>query len=72
MPQLPPISRILVGAGLLMVVIGLLWPVIARLGLGRLPGDIVIERDGVRIYIPLVTALILSAIVSAVVWFFRR
>ncbi|MCG3201889.1 MAG: hypothetical protein NFCOHLIN_01761 [Gammaproteobacteria bacterium] len=72
MPELPPISRILVGAGLLMIVVGLLWPIIARLGLGRLPGDIVIEREGVRIYIPLVTGLILSAIVSAVFWFFRR
>lgn len=72
MPDLPPVSRILVGAGVLLIVIGLLWPVIARLGLGRLPGDIVIEREGVRIYIPLVTGLILSAILSAAFWFFRR
>jgi len=72
MPDLPPVSRILVGAGALLVVIGLLWPLIARLGLGRLPGDIVIEREGVRIYIPLVSGLILSAILSAAFWFFRR
>ncbi len=72
MPDLPPVSRILVGAGVLLVVIGLLWPLIARLGLGRLPGDIVIEREGVRIYIPLVSGLILSAILSAAFWFFRR
>ncbi|MEZ5445970.1 MAG: DUF2905 domain-containing protein [Gammaproteobacteria bacterium] len=72
MPDLPPVSRILVGAGVLLIVIGLLWPLIARLGLGRLPGDIVIEREGVRIYIPLVSGLILSAILSAAFWFFRR
>lgn len=72
MGDLPPVSRILVGAGVLLIAIGLLWPVIARLGLGRLPGDIVIEREGVRIYIPLVTGLILSAILSAAFWFFRR
>jgi hypothetical protein len=72
MPDLPPVSRILVGAGVLLIVIGLLWPLIARLGLGRLPGDIVIEREGVRIYIPLVTGLILSAILTAAFWFFRR
>ncbi len=72
MPELPPVSRILVAAGALLIVIGLLWPVIARLGLGRLPGDIVIEREGVRIYVPLVTGLILSAILSALFWFFRR
>ena len=72
MPDLPPVSRILVAAGVLLIVIGLLWPVVARLGLGRLPGDIVIEREGVRIYIPLVSGLILSAILSAAFWFFRR
>lgn len=72
MPDLPPVSRILVVAGALLIVIGLLWPVIARLGLGRLPGDIVIEREGVRIYVPLVTGLILSAILSVLLWFFRR
>jgi hypothetical protein len=72
MPELPPVSRILVAAGVLLIVIGLLWPVIARQGLGRLPGDIVIEREGLRIYIPLATGLILSAILSAVFWFFRR
>lgn len=72
MPELPPVSRILVAAGALLIVIGLLWPVIARLGLGRLPGDIVIEREGVRIHVPLVTGLILSAILSALFWFFRR
>ncbi|MCC6713761.1 MAG: DUF2905 domain-containing protein [Gammaproteobacteria bacterium] len=72
MPDLPPVSRILVVAGALLIVIGLLWPVVARLGLGRLPGDIVIEREGMRIHLPLVTGLILSAILSVLLWFFRR
>ncbi len=72
MPELPPVSRLLVGAGLLLIVMGLLWPLVARLGLGRLPGDIVIEREGVHIYFPIVTGLILSAILTALFWFFRR
>jgi hypothetical protein len=72
MPELPPVSRLLVGAGLLLIVIGLMWPLVARLGLGRLPGDIVIEREGLRIYFPIVTGLILSAILTALFWLFRR
>jgi hypothetical protein len=72
MPELPPVSKLLVGAGLLLIVLGLVWPLVARLGLGRLPGDIVIEREGLRIYFPIVTGLILSAILTALFWLFRR
>jgi len=45
---------------------------IERLGLGRLPGDIVIEREGMRIYIPLATCPIVSFLASLVLWFFGR
>ena len=64
--------RVLITLGLLLVVIGLLWPWITKLGLGRLPGDIVIERDGFKLYFPIVTGLLISLIVSAVLWLFRR
>ena len=49
-------SRWLVTIGLVLVVVGLLWPWLRELGLGRLPGDIVIERGNVHIYFPIVTA----------------
>ena len=42
-----------------------------RYGLGRLPGDIVIDRGGVVVYLPITTAVIVSVILSAVLWFFR-
>ncbi|CAN5697984.1 DUF2905 domain-containing protein [soil metagenome] len=64
--------RVLITTGLLLVAIGLLWPWITKLGLGRLPGDIVIERDGFKLYFPIVTGLLISLIVSAVLWLFRR
>ena len=64
--------RVLITIGLLLVAIGLLWPWITKLGLGRLPGDIVIERDGFKLYFPIVTCLLISLIVSAVLWLFRR
>jgi hypothetical protein len=46
--------------------------VISKLGLGRLPGDIVIEREGFSFYFPLTTGLIVSALVSALLWLLSR
>ncbi len=51
---------------------GLLWPWISKLGLGRLPGDIAIERENVRFYFPIVTSLVLSAVLTLVFWLLNR
>jgi len=67
-----PISRLLIVFGVVLVAAGLLWPVIARLGLGRLPGDIVIERDNFRLYLPLASSLLISAALSLVLWLIDR
>ena len=66
------IRRILIVAGIVLLVAGLLWPLITRLGLGRLPGDIVIERQNVRFYFPLVTSILVSIVLTALFWLFRR
>lgn len=65
-------AKWLVTLGLILVAIGLLWPVLARLGLGNLPGDIRIERKGVFFYFPITSSLIVSIIVSLILWLFRR
>ena len=69
-------ARTLIVLGAILIVAGLLWPWILKLGLGRLPGDIVIEREGFRFYFPIVTcllvSLVVSLVVSAVLWLFRR
>ena len=64
--------RWLVAIGLVLVLIGLLWPLLSKLGLGRLPGDIVIERGNVRFYFPIVTCLIVSIVLSFFVWLLNR
>ena len=66
------ISRILVVLGLALVAAGLLWPLLLKLGLGRLPGDIMIERDGFRLYVPIATSLLVSVALSLLFWLFRR
>ena len=64
--------RWLVALGLVLVFVGLLWPLLSKLGLGRLPGDIVIERGNVRIYFPIVTCLIVSVVLSVFLWLLNR
>jgi hypothetical protein len=65
-------ARFLIMLGLVILVIGLLWPYLSRIGLGRLPGDIVIERDNVTFYFPIVTCLLLSLVFSVVLWAVNR
>jgi hypothetical protein len=64
--------RWLVAIGLVLVVVGLLWPWLGKLGLGRLPGDIVIARGNFRFYFPIVTCLIVSVLVSFILWLLNR
>ncbi len=59
------VSRFLIIFGIVLVLVGILWPILTKIGLGRLPGDIVIERGNFRIYIPLATAIIVSLVLSA-------
>jgi hypothetical protein len=65
-------SRNLVIAGLLLVAIGLLWPWLSRMPIGRLPGDIVIHRDNFRLYLPITTSILASILLTLLFWFLRR
>lgn len=65
-------SRTLITIGLCLVILGVLWPWLQRAGFGRLPGDIVMERDGFRLYFPITTSIIVSIVISLVVWLMRR
>jgi hypothetical protein len=65
-------QRSLVYIGLALIAIGLLWPWVRRLGLGRLPGDIRIQTEHGAFYFPLVTCLVISFLISLVLWLLRR
>jgi uncharacterized RDD family membrane protein YckC len=64
-------SRLLITLGVVLVVLGLAWPWLQKSGLGRLPGDIVIKRDGFRLYFPLTTSLIVSLALGLLFWVWR-
>jgi ribose/xylose/arabinose/galactoside ABC-type transport system permease subunit len=66
------IQRFLIGLGLMILLTGVMWPILSRIGLGRLPGDIVIHRSNVTFYFPLVTCIIVSIVVSVVFWLLSR
>ena len=66
------IRKLLIGLGILLLLAGLLWPWIQKLGLGRLPGDVVVERENFRFYFPVVTMILVSLLVSLVLWLLRR
>ena len=65
-------GRWLIALGVALVVLGLAWPWISKLGLGRLPGDIHIEREGFNLYFPITTSIIVSLVVSLIIWLLRR
>jgi hypothetical protein len=65
-------NRIFIIIGALFVLIGLAWPWLSKLPLGKLPGDIVIDRPGVKFFFPITTMIIVSAVLSLLMWLFRR
>lgn len=65
-------SKTLIIVGLIVVAVGLLWPWLGRLPLGHLPGDIVIRREGFTFFFPITTMVLVSAVVSLLLWLFGR
>ncbi|MCC6069574.1 DUF2905 domain-containing protein [Massilia sp. GCM10020059] len=65
-------QRALIVIGLLIAAAGLAWPWLSKLPLGRLPGDIHIVREGVSFHFPIVTCIVISLVLSLLVWLFRR
>jgi len=70
------VNRWLIVIGIVLIVLGLAWPVIVKLGLGNLPGDIRIEREGFSFYFPITTGIIISLVLSVVLmlidWILRK
>lgn len=65
-------AKFLIVAGIVLIGLGVLWMIGERFGLGRLPGDIVVERGNVRFYFPLASSLVLSLVISLFLWLFNR
>ena len=64
-------QKILIYIGLIILVIGLLWPLLKELPIGRMPGDIVLQKDKFTFYFPIITCLVVSLIISIIFRFFK-
>ncbi len=65
-------QKILLYAGLLLIVLSFIWPYVSKLPIGRLPGDIYINRPHFKLYFPITTMILLSALISFLLWLFRK
>jgi hypothetical protein len=65
-------QRLLIAIGLALLFAGIAWPLLSRVGLGRLPGDIMIQRGSTSFYFPLATGIIISIVLSALMWLVNR
>ncbi|MDZ7765618.1 MAG: DUF2905 domain-containing protein [Melioribacteraceae bacterium] len=65
-------QKVLITIGIIILLAGLLWPYLSKLPFGRLPGDIVIEKENFKFYFPIVTMILLSAVVSLIFWLLRK
>ena len=65
-------NKTIVTIGIIIVLIGLFWPLLSKLPFGRLPGDIAIKKDGFSFYFPITTMIIVSIVLTAILWFFKK
>ena len=65
-------QKTLIIIGIVVLAVGLLWPFLAKLPLGRLPGDIVIDKPHFKVYIPITTMILVSAVISIIMWLLRK
>ncbi|HEU4521228.1 MAG TPA: DUF2905 domain-containing protein [Thermoanaerobaculia bacterium] len=69
---MPPIGKFLIIAGIALIVAGLAFTLLGRMGIGRLPGDFVFRRGNVTFFFPLMTSVLLSILLTLAFWLFRR
>jgi hypothetical protein len=66
------VQRTLIIVGVVLVAVGLLWPWLGKLPFGRLPGDILVRREQFSLFVPITSMVLLSLLLSLIVWLFRR
>jgi len=65
-------NKSIIYIGILIIAVGLLWPWITKLPIGKLPGDIAIKKEGFQMYFPITTMIVISIVISILLWLFRK
>ena len=71
-PRAMDIRRTLIVLGAGLIAVGVAWPWLRHIGLGRLPGDIAVQRPGFQFYFPIVTCIVISAVLTLLFWLLRK
>ncbi|HHF7374381.1 DUF2905 domain-containing protein [Legionella bozemanae] len=66
------IQKTLIITGIILLIIGIFWPFIKKIGLGKLPGDIIIQKNNFTFYFPITTCILISLIIMLIFWFFNK
>ena len=65
-------QKTLILLGIAILAVGLLWPWLGKLPIGRLPGDIIIDRPHLKVYIPITTMIVVSLVISIILWLIKK
>ena len=65
-------QKTLILLGIVILAVGLLWPWLGKLPIGRLPGDIIIDRPHLKVYIPITTMIVVSLVISIILWLIKK
>ena len=65
-------NKTIIYIGILIIAIGLLWPLITKLPLGKVPGDIAIKKEGFQLYFPITTMILISLVISLILWLLKK
>ncbi|PTN11161.1 DUF2905 domain-containing protein [Nitrosomonas aestuarii] len=65
-------QRLFITLGIILLIVGIAWPLLSKLPFGRLPGDIYIEKENFTFYFPLTTGILISIVLSLIVWLWMR
>ncbi|MCZ7610736.1 MAG: DUF2905 domain-containing protein [Ignavibacterium sp.] len=66
------VQKIIIIIGVVIILIGLNWPWISKLPFGKLPGDIVVDKPGFKLFFPITSMIILSLVVSLIIWIIKK
>jgi uncharacterized protein HemY len=65
-------QRTLIIIGIIILLAGILWPWLIKLPIGKLPGDIIIDKPNFKVYIPITTMVIISLLLTLIFWLFKK
>jgi hypothetical protein len=66
------VNKSIIYIGILIIAVGLLWSWITKLPIGRLPGDLAIKKEGFQFYFPITTMVLISLVISLILWLFKK